>query len=256
MKWFSGKGRAAQRQGELNGQIVEIDTASGPVPVELRTHVRARRYSLRQSASSRTICLTIPKGGTVDAGIAFARSQGAWLSRHHKALAPATPFADGAVIPYRGEAHLLRWRAGFRGQPKIVDEAGAPHPIIEVTSPPEHFARRLTDWLKAEARRELGARVQQYADELGVKPGRISVRDQSSRWGSCSSGGNLSFSWRLVLAPPGILDYVAAHEVAHLIEMNHSARFWNIVESLQPDMKARRKWLRQNSAMLHAVGRA
>ena len=119
---------------------------------------------------------------------------------------------------------------------------------------PAHVARRVTDFLKREARRDLEAAVARHAEALGVRPRSITIRDTVSRWGSCSTTGALNFSWRIVLAPPDVLDYLAAHEVAHLKEMNHSERFWALVEQLMPGMEAQRDWLRMHGAGLHAVG--
>jgi predicted metal-dependent hydrolase len=110
------------------------------------------------------------------------------------------------------------------------------------------------DFLKREARRDLALSVRRYAEVLGVKFTRISVRDQSSRWGSCTSDGVLSFSWRLILAPPFVLDYLAAHEVAHLVEMNHSARFWRVVARICPETDRAKAWLHAHGNELHRYG--
>ena len=255
MRWFARAHTSSSAPSQINGQIVNIETRTGPVPVELRQHARARRYSLRQSAYSKYISLVIPEGGDVQAALAFARSQAGWLARQMQQTAPSKPFVDGGIFPFKGQDYELQHSPGFRGAVRIRNRAGNAIPVIDVTAPPEHLARRFRDWLKKQAREELCSRVEAHTRKLNIKAGRITVRDQSSRWGSCSSRGNLNFSWRLILAPPEVLDYVTAHEVAHLLEMNHSSRFWKIVETLRPDMKMQRRWLRQNSAELHAVGR-
>lgn len=118
----------------------------------------------------------------------------------------------------------------------------------------EHFARRLTDWLKKEARTDLEPAVLSYSSRLKVRPKRLSIRDQSTRWGSCSVSGTLSFSWRLVLAPPMVLDYLAAHEVTHLLEMNHSQRFWRTLERIAPDTPKAEAWLKRHGAVLFRYG--
>ena len=115
----------------------------------------------------------------------------------------------------------------------------------------EHRARRLIDWLKGEAQHELEKRCKHHAERLGVTVKSISMRSQSTRWGSCSSTGKLNFNWRLILAPPYVLDYVAAHEVAHLVQMNHSAAFWELCERLCPQTLEAKHWLKRNGAMLH-----
>jgi len=118
----------------------------------------------------------------------------------------------------------------------------------------EHAGRRLKDWLAQQARADLDERVSWHARKLGVRPRRIGLRDQTSRWGSCSSSGLLSFSWRLIFAPPLVLDYVAAHEVAHLVEMNHGARFWKLVAECVPSLDEAKQWLRHEGTDLHRYG--
>jgi predicted metal-dependent hydrolase len=126
--------------------------------------------------------------------------------------------------------------------------------LICVAGEAPHVARRIGDFLKREARRDLEAASRRYAQRLGVSVKRVSVRDQVSRWGSCSTTGVLSYSWRLILAPPFVLDYLAAHEVAHLIEMNHSQRFWRLVERLCPAMQRAKTWLDVHGTDLHRYG--
>jgi predicted metal-dependent hydrolase len=123
-----------------------------------------------------------------------------------------------------------------------------------VPGAPEHMARRLKDWLKQQALDDLQPAVARHAGNLDVHPASIRIRGQSSRWGSCSSAGRLNFNWRLVLTPDFVLDYVAAHEVAHLVEMNHSAAFWQVVEQTLPDMERGRAWLRAHGRDIMAYG--
>ena len=118
----------------------------------------------------------------------------------------------------------------------------------------EHIDRRVHDFLKREARRDLHKAALAYAEALGVRVKRLSIRDQSSRWGSCTSAGSLSFSWRLILAPPFVLDYLAAHEVAHLVEMNHSSRFWRVVARVCPSVERAKRWLDTYGNDLHRYG--
>ncbi len=173
-----------------------------------------------------------------------------WLTTHVAQLPVILPFTDGATIPVLGVAHLVRNDPGrLRGVTRIADGT------IVVPGAPEHLPRRLTDFLKAEARREIGRRVSSKAEVLGEKIAALTLRDTRSRWGSCSGRGRLTFSWRLILAPDFVLDYVVAHEVAHLREMNHSRRFWDVCASLtQADPKAARAWLKSHGGSLHAYG--
>jgi predicted metal-dependent hydrolase len=167
------------------------------------------------------------------------------------------PFCDGAVLPLRGEFHRVAF-TGKRATGHVVqrapDSLGLPE--LHVSGRTEHAPRRLRDWLFEEARRDLDARVIVHARALGVAPKRIVVRDQATRWGSCSTTGALSFSWRLILAPPHILDYVAAHEVAHLAEMNHGPKFWALVQRAMPTMKEAKRWLQIYGLDLHQYGSA
>ena len=123
--------------------------------------------------------------------------------------------------------------------------------IIRVTGQSEHITRRVLDFLKREAKKVLEARAFYYADQLGTAPKHITVRDTASRWGSCSTQRSLSFSWRLILAPAFVLDYVVAHEVAHMREMNHGPRFWRLVEDLVGDVERPQVWLREKGSALH-----
>lgn len=223
--------------------------------IAVRRSARARRYTLRLAHGTGEPQLVIPYRGNLDRGLAFAASQAAWLRERLQHMPGPVPFADGAVIPLRGKAHLLRASGTLRG---TVGPSGRDRitglPQILVPGERDHFSRRLTDWLKREARADLEPAVMSYASRLRVRPKRITVRDQSSRWGSCSASGTLSFSWRLVLAPPMVLDYLAAHEVTHLMEMNHSTRFWRTLERIAPDTHKAEAWLKGHGAVLFRYG--
>jgi predicted metal-dependent hydrolase len=153
----------------------------------------------------------------------------------------------------RGVAHRIVHRAGVRGV-VWTEMRDSGERIICVAGGVEHVDRRVHDFLKREARRDLAKSAQHYAEALGVKVKRISIRDQSSRWGSCTSAGSLSFSWRLILAPPYVLDYLAAHEVAHLVEMNHSPRFWRVVGRVCDHVERAKRWLDTCGNDLHRYG--
>jgi predicted metal-dependent hydrolase len=156
------------------------------------------------------------------------------------------------LLPLRGREHRIEHRRGVRGT--VWVEAHASEQLLCVAGEEPHLSRRVHDYLKREAKGDLEVASRLAAQALGVEIKRVSVRDQSSRWGSCSSTGVLSYSWRLVLAPPFVLDYLAAHEVAHLIEMNHSRRFWRLVERICPHMGRAKAWLHTHGADLHRYG--
>ena len=220
--------------------------------VRVRRHRQARRYTLRINAANREVVLTMPPRGSVRQAKEFAQKHGAWIAARLRRLPDGAPFVHGAVLPLRGAEHRIDHRRGARGTVWI--EAQADERLLCVAGQAPHLPRRVQDYLKREAKRDLETASRQAALALGVEVKRVSVRDQSSRWGSCSTSGVLSYSWRLILAPPFVLDYLAAHEVAHLIEMNHSRRFWRLVERICPDMGRAKAWLDAHGADLHRYG--
>jgi predicted metal-dependent hydrolase len=222
-------------------------------PVRVRRHRQARRYTLRIDAASREVVLTIPPRGSMKEAHDFAQKHGAWIAARLKRLPEAKPFAHGTEVPLRGVPHRIEHRRGERGT--VWTEAGDNGDMLLcVAGDAPHVDRRVADYLKREARRDLERESRRCAEALGVRIKRVSVRDQSSRWGSCSSTGVLSFSWRLVLAPPYVLEYLAAHEVAHLVELNHSIRFWRLVKKLYPDPVRAKVWLDVHGTELHRYG--
>ena len=221
--------------------------------VRLRRHRQARRYTLRIQAATREVVLTMPPRGNLRDARAFAERHGGWIAARLQRLPQPAPFADGGIVPIRGVDHRIAHRDGGRGVTAIEIEAGGAH-LLRVYGAAPHVERRVTDFLKREAKRDLDEAAHRYARALNVTIKRISIRDQASRWGSCSSTGALSFSWRLILAPPFVLDYLAAHEVAHLVEMNHSRRFWRLVLQICPDAHRAKTWLDAHGAGLHRYG--
>jgi predicted metal-dependent hydrolase len=165
------------------------------------------------------------------------------------------PFADGMRLPVRGILHRVKFVKRRTGAGVVrVETSPTGEPTLVVHGDAEACPRRLRAWLYAQAKRDLDRRVSFHAARLNLKPKRLALRDQASRWGSCSSRGVLSFSWRLILAPAAVLDYVAAHEVAHLAEMNHGPRFWALVRRTMPEMDKAKAWLAQNGVELHRYG--
>ena len=182
----------------------------------------------------------------------FAQKHGGWIAARLDRLPAPAPFAHGTVLPLRGVDHQIVHRPGERGT--VWLEVAGDERLLCVAGEEPHLARRIRDFLKREAKCDLEAASRAAAERLGVRLKRVSIRDQSSRWGSCSTTGVLSYSWRLVLAPPFVLDYLAAHEVAHLIEMNHSRRFWRLVERICPHLTRAKTWLDVNGTNLHRYG--
>jgi len=227
---------------QVDGQLIEV---------AIRVHARAKHYRLTINAGGNPV-LTVPTNGRWVEAKNFLERQTAWLAARLKRMPPGVPFVDGAVVPVRGTAHLVVAAEKIRGQVQIVPEQE--RPVLLVPGGPKHMARRLRDWLKSQAQDDLEVQVGVHATNLGVRPSAIKMRGQSTRWGSCASSGQLNFNWRLILAPPFVLDYVAAHEVAHLVEMNHSRAFWTNVERTLPDMERGRSWLKANGRGLMAYG--
>jgi predicted metal-dependent hydrolase len=178
----------------------------------------------------------------------FARKSAGWISARLKSEPADRPLRAGGEILIRGERRRILHSGSRRGAVALTDAA------VIVSGDEAHLPRRLADWLKAEAKRDLVKASEFYAAAMGASFHRLSVRDQKSRWGSCSSDGVLSYSWRLVLAPPYVLDYVAAHEVAHLRHMNHGRGFWRLVLTHCPHAGRAKSWLKLNGAALHAYG--
>jgi predicted metal-dependent hydrolase len=219
--------------------------------VRLKRSPRARRYSLRIATATREAVLTMPQRGAYGTAADFARRHAGWLAVRLGKLPRLTPLQPGETIPFKGEPHHVRHDGQPRGAVRVSVTASGGREII-VSGPADHAGRRLRDFLRREAKRELELATARHARALGVAVQRVTVKDTVSRWGSCSSKGAISYSWRLILAPPFVLDYLAAHEVAHRVEMNHSARFWAVTRTLFPDMDRAEAWLKRNGASLHA----
>jgi len=235
------------------GRIRTVDLDGRAVPVALRRNGQARRLIIRLkpgrgNGEADGISVTLPPGAKETDAIRFVEEKKGWVLATLDSLTPKIPFDDGTVIPFLGNDYPIRRVSGKRGGVWIEDGE------ICVSGRPEHVPRRVRDWIKREAKRMIASKVKDKAGILGVRVGRITLRDTRSRWGSCASTGNLSFSWCLALAPEFVLDYVVAHEVAHLVEHNHGPGFWALVDSLTERAKEGRRWLRRSGETLHRYG--
>ncbi|PCJ08459.1 MAG: zinc metalloprotease [Rhodobacteraceae bacterium] len=212
-----------------------------PVPLTLRRSPQARRISLRISALDGRVTLTLPKSLPEREALDFAAEKEDWI-RTHLAKHPDVVVAQaGAWLPIDGHTRRI---VAAKGKRVLLQDG-------EIAVPGEQLGRILQRYLRELARDRLAAASDHYAAALGRSYARITLRDTRSRWGSCSSDGALMYSWRLILAPPEVLRYVAAHEVAHLAEMNHSAAFWAQVERLYGEYQAPRSWLKTQGGSLH-----
>lgn len=218
-----------------------------PVAVSFRRNSRAKRIVLRLTREAAGVVVTLPRNVNAARAQAFVDKSLPWISKHLQQRSPPTVFSPGSVIPLRGIPHEVRSTGGRRGV--ITVDPVARH--ILVPGDPLHLGRRLQDWLKAQAKADLTEASLRYAKAMEANFKRISVREQKSRWGSCSASGDLSYNWRLILAPGHILDYVVAHEVAHRRHMNHGPKFWRLVLQHCPHASAAKHWFKANGAELH-----
>ena len=213
-----------------------------PIDVELRRSARARRLSLRVSRLDGRVTLTLPNGVAEEEGRRFARSKADWIAKARLARPDTVPVDIGAMIPVDGR--LVEIVPGDRPAPVLND--------ARLEAPERRTGRAIQAFLVERARARATGAIDRYTEQIGRAAGRLTLRDTRSRWGSCSAEGNLMLSWRLILAPPEVFDYVVAHEVAHLAEMNHGPRFWAAVERLLPGYEAPRAWLKREGRRLHA----
>ena len=217
--------------------------------VSIRVSSRARRIALRVDAAERKVELVLPPGVPTSQGLRFLAAKRGWIAARLAALPQPVPFAEGVIVPVLGLPHRIR-REDDAAAPPVAIRNGE----IRVGGDPVHVERRVRDHLVAMARSEFARRARPLAARIGRKVTRVNVRDTKSRWGSCSGQGNLSYSWRLIFAPEWVIDYVVAHEVAHLVEMNHGPRFWRLVESLSSESTAARIWLKRHRSRLFSYG--
>ena len=229
---------------EMAGAVLEIDGRS--VPLAVRRSRRARRLYLRVDPSAPPdlpVELILPRGVGLAEGLRFARDKQGWVARRLAALPPPMPFQDGAAIEIGGEAltilHVGGSTATRRDGASLVVGGGV-----------EHLPRRVRDWIRGQAREVLTRRSRELAERIGRQIQAVRLGDPRSRWGSCSPDGRLAYSWRLVLAPPFVLDYVVAHEVAHLVHLNHGQKFWRLVAQLTGDIDTPRAWLNRHGPRL------
>lgn len=211
--------------------------------VRVRQNRRARRFVLRVSGFDGAPVLTMPEVASVAEARRFADEHEHWLREKMTSRPRAALLDEGMLLPVEGREFRLALGRGV-----ALDGAGA---RLVLPGPPARLPAQAAGFLRALARETCARAVARHAAALGRRHGRITLRDTRSRWGSCTSRGDLMFSWRLAMAPREVLDYVVAHEVAHLAEMNHSPRFWAVVARLRPDYASARAWLRQHGAGLH-----
>jgi len=228
-----------------------LDVAGRPMPLTIRQHERATRITLRIEPGGKALKMTVPRGLAAREVNAFLDRHQGWLMTKLAKFSAETALGDGATIPIRGVPHRIRHTGSLRGVTEAAEIDGKP--VLNVSGLPEHTGRRIATFLKKQARADLDRLVVSHAAAIRAPFSSITMKDTRSRWGSCSSQGNLSFSWRIVMAPPSVIDYLAAHEVAHLKEMNHGPRFWALCKKLCPHMEEAKAWLKRHGSQLHAI---
>ena len=232
----------------MSTSSLRLDIAGRELSLAIRRSGTASRMSLRLAPGGEGVVVVLPVGVPLAEAERFARHQSDWIAGRLAALPQCVALTPGAELPFMGIPHVISH------QPQARRGVWAEEGRINVSGGKEHVARRVTSFLRDEARLVLAHRCRALAEMVGRKVAKVSVRDTRSRWGSCTSEGELSFSWRLILAPAWILDYVVAHEVAHLAEMNHGPEFWRLVESMVGNPKPARAWLKQHGPALHRYG--
>lgn len=228
-------------------QDLAVQVGGRSLKVAIRRSAQARRMAIRVD-QVRGVVLVLPARASLAEGERFLRAHLDWLAQRLSSLPRGRPLTDGASVPLLGRPHPIRHRPDARRGVWVEDGA------IQVSGAPDHVGRRVGDFLKTEARRLLVPKVQAMALRLDRRPARITIKDTVSRWGSCSAQGVIALSWRLVMAPEWVGDYVAAHEAAHLAELNHSPQFWALVHGLGVDARQGRDWLKRHGGDLHAYG--
>lgn len=238
------------------GDLIEVAGR----PVRLAVHARAHRVSLRLDTTRREVVATAPSARRLPEAAAFAQSRREWIAARLDALPQAVGFAPGAVVPVLGEQCRLE-RAAMRIKPRLIPARDGEPPRLLASGEGEAFARAVERGLRTEALAHLTARTAVHAAALGQPMPSVTIMDARARWGSCRAGargapGQIRYGWRLILCPPEVADYVAAHECGHLLEANHGPRFWAVVKDIYGDAAPARAWLKANGARLHAIGRA
>ena len=232
-----------------NGQRLPLDG----VTARLSVNPRARRLSIRIDARAGEAVLIAPSERKLSEAVAFARTKASWMRERLAERPHGTPLEPGATIDLFGKPTRLV-ATGGAGAARLTDDGDGP--LIVSGGEGEAFARRVENLFKRVARETLQARTDVHLSTLGQRPVKMSIADPKSRWGSCSPHNrSIRYSWRVVMAPPAVIDYLAAHEVAHLVHADHSPAYWSVVQRLVGDHRPFRKWLRDHGAALHAVGR-
>ena len=239
------------RQLQKRDRDFSVDVNGEVMPVKVVENDRAKRLTLRLLPSGKGLKVTTPSHVSDDEIESFVERNRNWAAAKLSRMPDTTTLEVGNTILYHGVDHKIISSGKMRGvvEPMVLDGEN----VLSIPGDPASAPRKLLAYLKKQARSELDRVVAVHAAAINVRPKRIRITDTTSRWGSCSTTRTLSFSWRIIMAPPEVLDYLAAHEVAHLVEMNHSANFWAVTKKLCPDTDTHKHWLKRHGSKLHAV---
>lgn len=245
LRHFSGKGASTGATTVRNERIHAV--GGRELPLRIFENPRAKRLTLRIEAGGKGLRITVPPGLPEREVQSFLNRHEGWIESRIAKLPDQAGLRAGVKIPIRGTPHLIMHQSG-RGTVDVLDGH-----ILLVHGDPAHLSRRVADYLKREVKRDIEAMVAQHTATVGRKARAIRFKDTKSRWGSCTSDGVLSFSWRIGMAPTPVINYLVAHEVAHLIEMNHGPEFWKLCQKLCPDTERCKAWLKRNGSALQAI---
>lgn len=232
--------------------VRDHEVAGRSLPLRIVESDRATRLTLRIAAGGTGLRITVPPGVPQREIDGFLDRHRGWLEQRLARMPDQPQVRPGIKVPVRGIPHLIVHEPGKRGMAETATTAGGP--VLVVHGDRRHLPRRVADFLKREARREIEVLVAKHTAAVGRRARAVRFKDTSSRWGSCTSDGSLSFSWRIAMAPGPVIDYLVAHEVAHLIEMNHGPKFWKLCKELCPRTEEAKAWLKRNGSALQAIG--
>ena len=224
------------------------------IDIKVRTSARANRFIISVNPQTSEFWVSQPMSRSPDEARIFVERNVPWIAEQLMKLPARVQFRHGSIVPILGKEYKIAHRPKDFGNVWLREGPDIQIPELRVSGGSDHIARRVRDWLKKYAKNEVTYKATKFSNLLNKEIKKVSVRDTRTRWGSCSSRGNLSFSWRLVFAPERIVDYVCAHEAAHLVELNHSPRFWKLVYQLVGEWESSKEWLRKNGARLHRYG--
>jgi len=218
-------------------------------PLQLRRSKQARSIIVSADTVRGVIRLTLPTYASENQALRFAQSKADWLNARFAEAVPPVPVGDGGEIAFLGEARVIRWSPDHPRAPLLIEDE------IRLGGPAEHVETLVLRWLRAQARTIFAEDLQFYCLRAGTDLPRLAVGDARRRWGSCSSRQSIRLNWRLVMAPPYVRRSVVAHEVAHLRHMDHSQRFYALLDQIyEADRRVADRWLKEHGRGLHMVG--